>query len=67
MAETLFASYDALLLPTAPFCPTLAAVAADPIGLNARLGAFTNFVNLCDLAAIRGAGRAGCATACRSA
>ncbi len=50
VAETLFASYDALLLPTAPFCPTLAAVAADPIGVNARLGAFTNFVNLCDLA-----------------
>jgi allophanate hydrolase len=49
-AETLFATYDALLLPTAPFHPTLAEVAADPIGVNQRLGAFTNFVNLCDMA-----------------
>jgi allophanate hydrolase len=48
-AETLFETYDALLLPTAPFCPTLAEVAADPIGVNRRLGTFTNFVNLCDL------------------
>ena len=50
-AETMFATYDALLLPTAPFRPTLAEVEADPIGVNARLGAFTNFVNLCDMAA----------------
>jgi allophanate hydrolase len=48
-AEALFATYDALLLPTVPFCPTLAEVAADPIGVNSRLGAFTNFVNLCDM------------------
>jgi allophanate hydrolase len=39
------------LVPTAPYCPTLAEVAADPFGPNARLGTFTNFVNLCDLAA----------------
>jgi allophanate hydrolase len=50
IARTLFQSYDALLLPTAPFCPTLAALEADPIGPNARLGSFTNFANLCDLA-----------------
>jgi allophanate hydrolase len=49
-AETLFETYDALLLPTAPFRPTLAEVEVDPIGVNLRLGAFTNFVNLCDLA-----------------
>jgi allophanate hydrolase len=49
-ADRLFQTYDALLLPTAPFCPTLAAVRADPIGTNKRLGAFTNFVNLCGLA-----------------
>lgn len=48
----LFRRYDALLLPTAPFCPTLAELAADPIGPNSRLGAYTNFVNLCDLAAV---------------
>jgi allophanate hydrolase len=51
-AADLFRRYDALLLPTVPFCPTLADVAADPIGVNNRLGTFTNFVNLCDLAAI---------------
>ncbi len=51
-AAQLFERYDALLLPTTPFCPTLAEVAADPIGLNSRLGVYTNFVNLCDLAAI---------------
>jgi allophanate hydrolase len=51
-AAELFRQYDALLLPTAPYCPTLAEVAADPIGVNSRLGSYTNFVNLCDLAAI---------------
>ena len=51
-AEALFARYDALLLPTAPFCPTLAELAADPIGPNSRLGSFTNFANLCGMAAI---------------
>ena len=50
--QAMFARIDALLLPTAPFCPSLAALDADPIGPNARLGCFTNFVNLCDLAAI---------------
>ena len=49
-AERLFQSYDALLLPTVPLCPTLAAVHGDPIGLNKHLGTFTNFVNICDLA-----------------
>ena len=50
-AQHLFARHDALMLPTAPFTPTLAEVAADPTGANSRLGTFTNFVNLCDLAA----------------
>ncbi len=52
LAVRLFESCDALLLPTAPFSPTLAELKADPIGPNSRLGTFTNFVNLCDLAAI---------------
>jgi allophanate hydrolase len=52
VASELFAGCDALLVPTAPFCPTLAEVAADPFGPNTRLGTFTNFVNLCDMAAI---------------
>jgi allophanate hydrolase len=51
-AAELFRGCDALLLPTTQPCPTLAEVAADPVGVNARLGTWTNFVNLCDLAAI---------------
>jgi allophanate hydrolase len=51
LAEGLFVQCDALLLPTAPYCPTIAEVLADRFGPNARLGTFTNFVNLCDLAA----------------
>jgi allophanate hydrolase len=43
---------DALLLPTTPNHPTLAEVAADPFGVNARLGTYTNFVNLMDLCAV---------------
>ncbi|MFD7791893.1 allophanate hydrolase [Streptomyces sp. NPDC059759] len=46
------ADADALLLPTAPGHPTLAEVAADPLGSNARLGRFTNSTNLFDLAAV---------------
>lgn len=52
LTQTIFAGIDALILPTAPFTPTLAELAGDPIGPNSRLGTFTNFVNLCDLAAI---------------
>jgi allophanate hydrolase len=51
-AATLLAGFDALLLPTAPLHPTLAAVAADPIGVNAAMGTYTNFVNLLDMAAV---------------
>ncbi len=51
-AAALFAAHDVLLLPTAPCWPTLAELEADPIGPNSRLGTYTNFVNLCDLAAI---------------
>jgi len=51
-AARLFRDFDALLLPTAPSCPTIDALAADPISANSRLGTFANFVNLCDLAAI---------------
>ena len=46
------ADADALLLPTAPGHPTLAEVAAEPLGANARLGRFTNSTNLFDLAAV---------------
>lgn len=43
---------DVLVVPSMPDVATLAGVAADPIGANARLGTYTNFVNLLDLAAI---------------
>jgi allophanate hydrolase len=59
-AAALLAGFDALLLPTAPLHPTLAEVAADPIGVNAAMGLYTNFVNLLDMAAVAvPAGRAG--------
>lgn len=43
---------DFLLLPTAPTHYTLDEIAAEPILLNKRLGHYTNFVNLLDLAAL---------------
>jgi allophanate hydrolase len=50
--ERVWRDVDALLLPVTPAHPRLADVAADPVGVNARLGRFTNFVNLLDLAAV---------------
>jgi allophanate hydrolase len=47
-----FLGADALLLPVTPGHPTLAEVAADPIGVNNRLGTYTNMVNLLDLCAV---------------
>ncbi len=43
---------DVLLLPTTTEHPTIAAAQADPVALNRRLGTYTNFVNLLDLAAV---------------
>ncbi|MEU9095343.1 allophanate hydrolase [Streptomyces sp. NPDC048428] len=51
-AEAAVGDADALLLPTTPGHPTLAEVAADPLGTNARLGRFTNSTNLFDLCAV---------------
>lgn len=51
-SDRVFEGIDALLLPTTTEHPTLDAVAADPIGVNSRLGRFTNFANLLDLAAV---------------
>jgi allophanate hydrolase len=50
--EPLWDQVDALLLPVTETHPTLAEVAADPIGVNSRLGRFTNMVNLLDLCAV---------------
>lgn len=52
LAERAFIGADALLLPVTPWHPTLAQVAADPIGANSRNGVFTNMTNLLDLCAI---------------
>lgn len=41
--------FDALVVPTTPTIFTVADVAADPVGTNSRLGAYTNFTNLADL------------------
>jgi allophanate hydrolase len=42
----------AVMVPTAPAQPTIAAVAADPVGENGRLGTYTSFCNLLDLCAV---------------
>jgi allophanate hydrolase len=43
---------DVLVLPTTPTIYTHEAIAGDPIALNSKLGYYTNFVNLLDLAAV---------------
>jgi allophanate hydrolase len=43
---------DALVVPTAPTHPRLAEVAADPVGVNSRMGTYTNFCNLFDMCAV---------------
>jgi len=43
---------DALLAPTAPTHPRIDEVAADPVGVNSRMGTYTNFCNLFDLCAV---------------
>lgn len=42
----------ALLIPTTTEHPTIDAVNADPVGVNSRLGTYTNFCNLMDLCAV---------------
>lgn len=52
VAAAALTGFDALLTPTTTAHPTLAEVAADPVGVNARLGRYTNFANLLDLASV---------------
>jgi allophanate hydrolase len=52
LAMPTFVGCDAVLLPVTPGHPTLAEVAADPVGVNSRLGTYTNMVNLLDLCAL---------------
>jgi allophanate hydrolase len=50
--EAAWSRMDALLLPTTPRHPTIAAMLADPVALNSELGRYTNFMNLLDYAGI---------------
>ncbi len=52
IAEDMWAEVDLLALPTAPTSYRVSEMLAAPIALNASLGAYTNFVNLLDMAAI---------------
>ena len=49
---TLLDGFDALLVPTVPGQPTIAELAADPVGVNSWVGTYTNFCNLFDLCAV---------------
>jgi allophanate hydrolase len=51
-AAGLLHRFDALLLPTTTEHPSIAAVRADPIRINRRMGTYTNFCNLLDMAAV---------------
>lgn len=50
--EPVWKALDAILLPTAGTHYTIEAVEREPVELNSRLGRYTNFVNLLDLAGI---------------
>jgi allophanate hydrolase len=52
LAGAEMAKVDILLLPTAPTSFTVAEMQTDPLGANAKLGLYTNFVNFMDQAAI---------------
>lgn len=51
-AKALWAQMDLLVVPTAPTHYTIESMQADPLTLNRKLGAYTNFVNLLDYAAL---------------
>jgi allophanate hydrolase len=51
-AAPMWKSIDILVVPTAPTHYTIEAMRADPVALNQNLGAYTNFVNLLDYAAL---------------
>jgi allophanate hydrolase len=50
--EQALADVDMLVVPTTPTIYTIAEVEANPVTLNSRLGIYTNFTNLADLAAL---------------
>jgi len=52
VAAAQWALMDVLVLPTAPRAFTIQEAAPDPAAASAKLGLYTNFVNLMDLAAV---------------
>lgn len=52
IVATLLADIDVLAVPTAPTCYKVEEIAKEPIKLNSRLGTYTNFMNLLDLAGL---------------
>lgn len=51
-AAAMWEQIDVLMVPTAPTHYTIEQMRADPVALNRNLGAYTNFVNLLDYAAL---------------
>ena len=51
-AALMWNDIDVLLVPTAPTHITIEHMRRDPVALNRKLGAYTNFVNLLDYAAL---------------
>ena len=51
-AAAVLSGFDALLTPATTAHPTFAEVSADPVGVNASLGRYTNCANLLDLASV---------------
>jgi allophanate hydrolase len=51
-ADTIMATIDALLVPTAPVHLKIADVEADPIKLNSLMSRYSNFCNLLDFSAL---------------
>lgn len=52
LVEPVLDGIDLLVVPTIPSFVTRDEIRADPIGPNSRLGTYTNFVNLLDMAGI---------------
>lgn len=51
-AADVLKGFDALLLPTTTEHPSLAEIHADPYSINRRMGTYTHFANLLDMAAV---------------
>ena len=51
-AEAIWQEVDALAVPTAPTIYRITEMRANPVTLNSHFGAYTNFVNLLDMAAV---------------